>query len=133
MRLRVAQDSQIFGKFRLAEVTEKNAEGLSSKENVLPRLGKTSNCLYLPVVEENSQVPENVTSENSEVPVHLLPSDQLIALDKRRADFASIMKELKIAEVTISSGPKHVLISILDKNLAAFAITDDDLGHTTRI
>ena len=45
----------------------------------------------------------------------------------------TVIQELKISEINIPKAQKHRLIGIINKNLEAFALDDDDLGCTDLI
>ena len=44
-----------------------------------------------------------------------------------------MIQELKVSEINIPKAQKHRLIGIINKNLEAFAMDDDDLGKTDLI
>ena len=58
-----------------------------------------------------------------------LPDEQ----ERRRDKLCKLLAELKIELISVSDSIPHQLVSVLARPLDAFAVDDDDVGHTTLI
>ena len=58
-----------------------------------------------------------------------LPDEQ----ERRREKLCKMLAELKIDLISVSDAIRHQLVSVLARRLDAFAVDDDDVGHTTLI
>ena len=53
--------------------------------------------------------------------------------ERRREKLCKVLAELKIDLISVSEAIRHQLVSVLARRLDAFAVDDDDVGHTTLI
>ncbi len=74
-----------------------------------------------------------VSSDVSSCPAEFVDSPEKEAQESRRIKLQKVIQELKINEINIPKAEKHRLIEISNKNLEAFALDDNDLGHTDLI
>jgi len=138
--MKVTQDPQICGMNRVSsellaclikneplfDETLAETSSINSKIDVVAEIDTESSdaaCMM-------SKSPEAVNSDQVQCPAELIPETESNEIEIRRNNLQKVIAELKIHELQISATHKHRLIEIINKNLAAFAVDDDDLGRT---